>query len=459
MIVPRSAACKSPHRFQYCKEKFRCGPYTRLCGKGRGMNNRMLNIKDWETRAQQAQFCATVLAGLCAVSVNALSRHMRQTQGKTDPAPTPFRVGTPFLAPRLIALALLTLSSALVAASPIRLEGISTYELFSSTGATNLMVEEGFSMVFEEDRWHIRTELLSSDPAMQLAQVFAPPRQEAGSDGQDSYYLKMMSGESPLKLSGWVEPGSIPDIAHSTTASLLWLACCARAYLEEQSEPSLKPLWVLSVNGKRASGCTMRVAFQPNVNSQEFLHSLQFLSDGRVDPCNPSTVSSNMRISPWSEGYTQAVFQVERAQSYGDLVAVPGVFAFESLTPVPRTRPSRLRVFSRIRGIITNASIDIAPTSWLPGLPEGQGVGVKDHRFTDKITNWAAVSYRVTNQWNRRTSPEVASAVLTHARVQPVRRPRRSTQSALAVRCIIVGVVVIPLMVVAWRSYRKRLTE
>jgi hypothetical protein len=305
-----------------------------------------------------------------------------------------------------------------------QVEGVATYELFRNGGEKPLLrVEEKFSAIFQGDKWLVDIKLVSIQPPAP-PQLFCPPTQKAGSDGGDTYFLKFMPkpNETNQDLVGWVEPGSIPNMSQSPTASLIWLAFCSGDYLKNTGQQELNPVWTPSSNENlnRQDKCSMSVNFQLDPDNLEFLDQLNYLNDGRLDPCNLSRSYTNLYAPPWNAGYTQAVFEVEKTIAIPDRQKIPGAFTFQIFAPTFRSSPPRLGVVARIHGVVTNITTDVQLASWLPQVPDNQRVEVRDYRFTDVVTNWQAVRYAATGQFYTRTSSSVSTAVRIHEETKPV---------------------------------------
>lgn len=297
-----------------------------------------------------------------------------------------------------------------------QVEGVATYEVFRNGGEKPLLrVGENFSAIFQGDKWLVDTKLVSIQPPAP-PQLFCPLKQEAGSDGGDSYFLKVTPYGTNQDLGGWVEPGSIPNMAQSPSVTLIWLAYCSGSYLAK-AEPELKPVWIPSLdeNQNRQGKCLMAVNFQQNTNNPEFFDQLVYLNDGRFNPCDPSRNYTNVFMPPWNNGFTQAVFQVTKMFTTGQGRSIPADFTFRIFAPGFGTNSSKLIVTCRLHGVITNVSTVVQPPSWLPELPENQKVEVRDYRFTQTVTNWQTVRYAVTNQFYQRTDSNVMAAVRIHA--------------------------------------------
>lgn len=300
----------------------------------------------------------------------------------------------------------------------IQMEGVATYEVFGQHNRT-LLVEEHFSAVVEGDRWFIDTKVVSTQPSIQ-PQLFCPPTQQAGSDGGDTYYLKVMPDGPNQDWVGWVEPGSIPNMGQSPSACLLWLAYCSGNYLAKTGQQQLKPVWIpsLNENQNRQDKCSMPFKVARNPDSAEFLARLDYLTDGRLDPCNPSHDFTNMNVSPWNAGYTQAVFEVE-GMTVVEGKKIPSSFTFRLQAPAFKAIPPGLEMCAKMHAVVTNIMVGVSAASWLPRLSEGRRVNVRDYRFTDVVTNRPLVSYTITNQFYQRTSSIVSQAVHSYKETRP----------------------------------------
>ena len=298
-------------------------------------------------------------------------------------------------------------------------EGSADYELYSLDGTRRFLVRERFSACVEGTKWLVRTELVSADPPLAAAQLTFPPSQQIGSDGVDTYCLKAMPpGANNLGQYATAEPGSIPNLFDSPTVSLIWMAFCAGSHLPAEGKADLPPIWGSARGPRGREGCTMAVTFERNRNSPELLDVLRYICDGRLDPCNPSWVKTNVMAPPWGSGWTQAVFRVESALRTEGGKNIPGSLIFESFTPRPGSN-SVLKLAARIRGSVTKATTGMERTSWLPELPGGR-ITVRDYRFTRSVTNWSYVAYPVTNSWQARTSALAAAAVRIHEEERPL---------------------------------------
>jgi hypothetical protein len=345
-----------------------------------------------------------------------------------------------------------------------QVEGVATYEVFRGGGEKPLLrVEENFSATFENDKWLVNTRLVSIHP-IAPPQLFCPAIQKAGSDGGDSYFLKFMlkPDETNQDLVGWVEPGSIPNMAQSPSVTLIWLAYCSGSYLAK-AEPELKPVWIPSLdeNQNRQGKCLMAVNFQWNTNNPEFFDQLVYLNDGRFDPCDPSRNYTNVFMPPWNNGFTQAVFQVTKMFTTGQGRSVPADFTFRIFAPGFGTNSSKLIVTCRLHGVITNVSTVVQPPSWLPEVPENQKVEVRDYRFTQTATNWQTVRYALTNQFYQRTDSYVGAAVRIHEETKPI-QPEAvqmldfSKQPASHHRAILVAMIALLSVVTSVWWFTKR---
>lgn len=304
----------------------------------------------------------------------------------------------------------------------IQIEGNATYSVFQSgSERPSFSVEENFSAIFQGDKWLVNTKLISIKPSAP-PQLFCPSYQEAGSDGGDSYFLKYMAkpNETNQDLIGWVEPGSEPNMAQSPSVALIWLACCSGSYLSKSGQNDFKPLWgaTSDENAIRQGKCILPVSFRRNPNNPEFLDWLNFRNDGRLDLSKPDRSYLNLYMPPWNNGFNQAVFQVNKRFTYEGR-SIPSDFTFEIFAPGISTNSPKLQMTCRLRGTVTNVSTESVPVSWLPKLPKNQSVGVRDYRFTQIVTNWQMVRYKVTNQFYQRTNPIVRRAVRIHEIAAP----------------------------------------
>ena len=308
---------------------------------------------------------------------------------------------------------MLAFSDRLEAATQV--EGTATYEVFSN-GTRRLLVEEQFSALVEGDRWAINTRLVSTQPPLARPELFCPLRQSAGSDGTDVYYLKEMAPGTGQALVGWIEPGPVPNIAQSPTVCLLWMAYCSGYYLAKAERQELRPVWGTDVDRSRRGECLVNVSSHRSLDSPGYLDELNFLSDGRINPCNPSRGSTNVWSGPWAGGFTQAIFRVERTTALPAGGRVPRAFRFELLKPVLRVSPPKLNALSAMHGTVATVTGGVEVVSWLPPLPKDRQVMVDDYRFTGEVTNWESVAYAITNQWSARNGAVANAAANIHAR-------------------------------------------
>ncbi|MCX6929139.1 MAG: hypothetical protein NT154_38870 [Verrucomicrobia bacterium] len=353
------------------------------------------------------------------------------------------------------ACCLLALSVPLEAATQV--EGTATYEVFS-IGTRRLLVEEQFSALVEGDRWSINTKLLSTQPPLTRPELFCPQRQSAGSDGSDVYYLKEISPGTGQALLGSIEPGPVPNIIQSPTVYLLWMAYCSGYYLAKAERQELSPVWVTDVDRCRRGECLVNVRSHRSLDSPEYLDELNFLSDGRINPCNPSRGITNVLPEPWAGGFTQAIFRVEKTTALPTGGRVPAVFKFEILKPALRVSPPKLDALSAMHGTVAAVTGGVQVVSWLPPLPKDQQVMVNDYRFTGKVTNWESVAYAITNQWSARNGAVANAAVNIHARINPPislsKRLKGASNVLMWVGIAWVGIVV--LLVFLVRRYTQR---
>lgn len=374
---------------------------------------------------------------------------------------------TIFFANSLRLLSIILLLPCLSTLSPYPLEaatqvdGEITSEYFSN-GHRYLLVKEDFSTTFDGDKWHMRTSVLSTQPSIQ-PQLFCPPTQTMGSGGEDTYYLKIMPVRTNQDLEGWVEPGSIPSMAQSPPACLTWLAYCSGSYLTNEKNNALEPVWVPSVNENlnREGKCLMSVIFRRDPDAPKFLDQLCYLSDGRMDPCNPSHDRTNLFMPPWSEGFTQAVFQV------GDTIKIdgrkiPSIFTFELYGVGPERISPKLVIRSKIHGVVTNILQNVQLNSWLPQLPTGQRISVRDYRFTEVVTNYDTVRYAATGQFYARTNQVVVKAVRIHEVTKPINNFVPTKTNVRVMRYVFfVTIVLLPAVLglqwfIKWRNQNKK---
>jgi hypothetical protein len=333
-------------------------------------------------------------------------------------------------------------------------EGLANYELYSLDGTRRLLVRERFSACVEGTKWLVRTELVSADPPLAAAQLPFPPSQQIGSDGVDTYCLKAMPpGANNLGQYAMAEPGSIPNLFDSPTVCLVWLAFCAGSHLPAEGKAELTPIWGSARGPRGREDCKMAVTFERNRSRPEYLDVLRYISDGRLDPCNPSWTKTNLMAPPWGSGWTQAVFRVESAFRAEGGTNVPGALVFESFTPRPGSN-SVLKLAARIRGSVTKAVVGVARDSWLPELP-GERLTARDYRFTRSVTNWSYVAYPVSNRWEARTSPLVAAAVRTHEESRPLPLPVWRNPRAIRIALAFIMVVSFGVAAIGWFKTRN----
>ena len=311
---------------------------------------------------------------------------------------------------------MLALSDPLEAATQV--EGTATYEVFSN-GTRGLLVEEQFSALVEGDRWSINTKLVSTQPPLARPELFCPQRQSAGSDGSDVYYLKEMAPATGQPQFGWIEPGPVPIIAQSPTVCLLWMAYCSGYYLAKAERQELRPVWGTDVDRSRRGECLVNVSSHRSLESPDYLDELNFLSDGRINPCNPSRDATNVWARSWAAGFTQAIFQVEKTTELTTGGKVPAAFKFELLKPMRRVSLPKLDALSAMHGTVAAVTGGVQVVSWLPALPKDQQVMVYDYRFTGEVTNWESVAYAITNQWSARNGAVANAAAKIHAAISP----------------------------------------
>ena len=334
----------------------------------------------------------------------------------------------------------------------IQVNGTATYEVFSR-GARRLLVEEEFSGQVEGKKWCVSTRLLSTQPPLTRPELFCPDRQSVGSEGADVYYLKEMGSAGTQTRLGWVEPGPAPNLAQSPTACLFWMAYCSGTHLPEtESQASndrreLQPVWGTDENKNRRGECMVRVTWHRSQQSPDFLDDLNFLSDGRMNPCNASRDITNLWPKPWSGGFTQGLFQVEEAAMLPTGGRIPAAFSFQLLKPVYGANPPKLDALSAMRGVITGSTSGVHVSSWLPQLPKDQPLAVQDYRFTREVTNWSAVSYVITNEWSTRKGTAAMNAAVVHARISPPAMAiTPKSKGVTLARGLLLAVVALPLI-------------
>jgi len=405
------------------------------------------------SRSAQSAFVATWrLASTADASRYALRDVLGSPSNPQWPA---MKTGLRVLALVVGACCLLALSVRLEAATQV--EGTATYEVFSN-GTRRLLVEEQFSALVEGDRWSINTRLLSTQPPLARPELFCPQRQSAGSDGIDVYYLKEVAPGTGQALMGWIEPGPVPNIAQSPTVCLLWMAYCSGYHLAKSERQELRPMWGTDVGRSRRGECLVNVSSHRSLDSPGYLDELNFLSDGRINPCNPSRGSTNVWPGPWAGGFTQAIFRVEGTTALPAGGRVPGAFRFELLKPALRVSPPKLDALSAMHGTVATVTGGVEVVSWLPSLPKDQQVMVNDYRFTGEVTNWESVAYAITNQWSARNGAVANAAANIHARIAPPisvsKRLKAASNVLVWVGIAWAGIVV--MLVFLMRSYTQR---
>jgi hypothetical protein len=339
----------------------------------------------------------------------------------------------------------------------IQVEGTLTYEVFSR-GMRRLLVEEQFAGVFESNKWRVDTRLLSTQPVLTRPQLFCPEKQSAGSDGEDVYYLKELGAGAAQGRVAQVEPGPVPKMVRSPSVCLLWMAYCSGYYLAGTGRQKLPPVWGTDESRNRRGECLVGVTWRPSERSPGYLEQLDFLSDGRMNPCRPSRDLTNLCPKPWAAGFTQALFRVEQVTAVSGGVQVPAQFTFQLFAPAPAASPPRLDVLSAMHGALTAAIGGVQMEDWLPRLPKDQPVIVEDYRFTRDVTNWDAVAYAVTNGWSARKGAVAVAAVQVHALVSPMAlRTVARKGSVRLVRGLLLAALLLPLIAaLGWRLVRSR---
>lgn len=351
-----------------------------------------------------------------------------------------------------------------------QIDGFTEYSLYSSDGTRTLLVRERFSAFVEGKKWFIATELLSVDPPLQYAELPFPPYQELGSDGGNIYLVKMMPNGTNLTRNAYAESGTIPNMFLSPSACIVWLAFCSGSYLSSSESAELKPIWGgAPPDRSKLEKCTMAVSFERNREKPEFLDVLNYLCDGRQDPCNPSREKRNLKPYPWREGYTQAVFRVESPILTKNGSSFPGVFKLDyfgesysadfvgSDTAAGVKGTTRLRLASELRGTVTNISSEPDRASWLPEL-ENKRLFVNDHRFTARVTNWSDVRYPITNEWLSRTNALVEGSARMAEQTRPYPKPKPQPASTMPIRIILVTIFALS-SAIAVLVYLKKYTN
>ena len=318
-------------------------------------------------------------------------------------------------------------------------------------------------MVVDGDKWSITTRLVSTKPPLTRPELFCPQRQSAGSDGKDVYYLKETGPGTSEARVACLEPGPAPNMTQSPTVSFLWMAYCSGSYLGRAQRQELSPVWGTDENRNRRGECLVRVSSHRNRESPDYLDELNFLSDGRINPCNPSNDMTNAWPRPWAGGFTQAVFWVEETMALPAGGKVPKAFKFELFSPVPSATPPRLDVLSAMSGTVATVTGGVELANWLPLLPKDQQVMVRDYRFSREVTNWDAVAYAITNEWSARNGVAARAAAAIHARINPPISPSKKdfSKHVILVRCAFVATLLLPLAVAAgwWLANKRKQRE
>ena len=217
-------------------------------------------------------------------------------------------------------------------------------------------------------------------------------------------------------------------------------------------------MWGTDVGRNRRGECFVSVNSHRSPGSPDYLEQLNFLSDGRINPCNPTRVSTNVWPGPWAGGFTQAIFRVEGTMALPAGGRVPGAFSFELFKPVRGTSPTKLDVLSAMHGTVAAVTGGVQVVSWLPPLPKDQRVIINDYRFTAEVTNWETVAYAITNEWSARNGAVANAAANIHARINPPislsKRLKAASNLLMWVGTAWVGIVV--LLVFLVRRYVQR---
>ena len=312
------------------------------------------------------------------------------------------------------AMALFLVATVHAAEDSRRFEGLVRYEVYVNSRII-FTVHERFSVLMDETRWKIITELDSTLPPSRGAPEF-PLFQEVGTDGSDIFYLKKTVRGTNEVIQGKVEPGSVPPHVASPSVSFLWLAYGAPHWLATNSTSVMKPLWgVNEENESRQDKCDVPVRYRVSDGNKSFLSELLFLSDGRRNDCAPRS-PKNTLPEPWSSGFTQAVYRVIQFAPGG---SYPSEFQFEIFSP--ETNPklvTRLVLRCRIHASVTNATRVAKDWDSLPELP-GRQIVVTDYRHTATVTNYDVVPYAITNAWLARAEPKLSKLVGFYEKLPP----------------------------------------
>ena len=239
-----------------------------------------------------------------------------------------------------------------------------------------------------------------------------------------------MRVEGTNKIVGWVEPGAVPTTFQSPSVVILWLAYCSGSFLHSEIK-TMRPVWVGGIdNNNRQGKCDMQVQFDRGLQNSRFTDNLNYLCDGRANPCQSKDAENNLLPPPFNTGFTQAVFRVESASDLGSIKAIPTSFRLNVYMPKWGSSNSEasLRVSSSISGVVTNLMAGVQVSDWIPKLPQGTKVGVNDYRFSESVTNFDGIRYVANGSWRVKTDKEVVRAVkgFSTAKKPPVKTETRA---------------------------------
>jgi hypothetical protein len=282
-------------------------------------------------------------------------------------------------------------------------EGVYSTVLYGTTGDVQKSISGSFLVRVEGTKWKIRT--TRSD---EILDYF-----EAGSDDMQQIYLlgshtnctalavaerKDSQGVRELeKAFGRVQLGSVPHFNDAEAICILWLAYASSSYFSSRTNNHIEPVYWFGGQSFFDQKITLPGEWVLEKDSPYLPIRVVYFNDGFTRGLNGSGAPQVVpNQAPWQNGYTNAVYYVERSSEVGQR-RIPSSFTLDIFRPKPTGKSSTDLLLSRaFEFTLTNTPPWDGIENFIPSIP-GRTY-LKDRRFAHSGIA-VDLGYVVSNRW------------------------------------------------------------